>query len=323
MATGRSTHGWPCRREGKAFPGRAVASGMRVVAWLRASQAVLFEASVVPAFVGAAAAVAGGSPFVPAYLALILVSLVAIQAGANLLKGYYESLDRSVPPDSSGSWLAFDSGAAVGLTRDPRTVLRVAWAFLGLGIVAGLLLVALTESAALLAFGVAGFVLAWSYSSPPLRLSYRGVGELSTFLAFGPIMTVGATVAFGPRGVVESLLASLILAFLAAAISFSRYFPNANEDRAKGKRTPVTLLGPAKATAFLMGLWWAPVGIALVWSTQEPRLVAVLASAPLVVAASVLLPRAVAARRGYGSVIALTVMAHILAGAGLVAAFLA
>lgn len=305
------------------MPGAWFRGPMRVLAWVRASQAVLFEASLMPAFVGTAAAMAGGSPFILAYFILILVSLVSIQAGANLLKGYYESLDRSVPPDSAGSWFAFDSGAAVDLTRDPKTVLRVAWAFFVVGAAAGLSLVAIAQSLALLAFGAAGFVLAWSYSSPPLQLSYRGIGELSTFLAFGPIMTVGATVAFGSRGMGESLLASLILGFLAAAISFSRYFPNAHEDGAKGKHTPVTLVGPAKAASVLLGLWWAPVGIALVWWSAEPRLVAVLASAPLLVAASILLPQAVAARRGYGSVIALTVLAHVLAGAGLVVAFLA
>ena len=296
---------------------------MRVLPWVRASQAILFEAAIVPACVGTAAAVAAGSRFEPLYLALILVSLVAIQAGANLLKGYYEAQDRSVPPSSAGSWIAFDSGAAVGLARDPVTVLRAAWVGMALGVAAGLLLVAITRSLLLLAFGLAGFVLAWSYSSPPLRLSYRGVGEASTFLAFGPIMTVGATVAFGTAGLVESFLASLVLGFLAAAISFSRYFPNEPEDRAKGKRTPVTILGPGKAASVLVGLWWAPMGIALLWSSQDARLLAALLPLPFLLAACVLLPRAAGARSGYALPIGLTVLAHGLAGAGLVLAFLA
>ncbi len=295
---------------------------MRLTAWIRASQAILFEASIAPACVGTAAAVAAGSPFRPLYLVLILLSLVSIQAGANLLKGYYEAEERAVPPASAGSWIAFDSGAAVGLARDPRNILRVAWAFLLAGVVGGLVLVALTASLALLAFGVAGFVLAWSYSSPPLRLSYRGIGELSTFLAFGPIMTVGATVAFGDRGLAESFLASLILGFLAAAISFSRYFPNAEEDRAKGKRTPVTVLGPNTATSLLVGLWWAPLGIALLWYSRDPAFAAALLPLPLLLGASVVHPWAVAGRRSYSLSIGLTVLAHIAAGAGLVLAFL-
>lgn len=295
---------------------------MRFVAWVRASQAVLFEAALVPAFVGTAAAVGAGSPFHGAYLVLILLSLVAIQAGANLLKGYYESQDRSVPPSSAGSWIAFDSGAAVGLARDPRNVLRAAWGCMAVGVAAGLLLVAITASLPLLAFGVAGFVLAWSYSSPPLKLSYRGIGEASTFLAFGPIMTVGTTVAFGAAGLGASLVASLILGFLAAAVSFARYFPNEPEDRAKGKRTPVTILGARRAASVLVGLWWAPLGIALLWSSQDLRLLWALVPLPFLLAGCVLLPQAVAHGRRFSPIIGVTVLAHLVAGVGLVLALL-
>ncbi len=295
---------------------------MRFVAWVRASQAVLFEASVVPACVGTAAAVAAGSPFDVLRFVLILLSLLAIQAGANLLKGYYEAQDRSVPPASAGSWIAFDSGAAVGLAREPRNVLRVAWVCMVAGVLAGLALVAITQSLLLLAFGVAGFLLAWSYSSPPLKLSYRGIGELATFLAFGPIMTLGATVAFGTEGVLGSFLASLILGFLAAGISYSRYFPNELEDRAKGKRTPVTLLGPRKAISLLVGIWWAPLVVALLVYSQYPSWAAALLPLPFLLAASAALPRAVKSGRGFALPIGLTVLAHVAAGAGLALAFL-
>jgi len=127
-----------------------------------------------------------------------------------------------------------------------------------------------------------------SYSSPPLKLSYRGIGEISTFLAFGPVMTVGATVAFGGAGLTRSIGASIVLGFLAAAISFARYFPNREEDRAKGKRTPVTILGERRATKVFDGLFLAPfpIGVALlflrggiVW-----MIVLVLVAAPVLLA---------------------------------------
>ncbi len=295
---------------------------MRLVAWARAFQAILFEAAIVPACVGTAAAVTAGSPFDALVFLLILASLVSLQAGANLLKGYFEGEERAVPPSSAGSWLAFDSGAAVGLAKEPRNVLRAAWVALAVGVVAGLAVVAITGSIVLLVFGLAGFVLAWSYSSPPLRLSYHAIGEASTFLAFGPIMTVGATVAFGVQGVSESLLASLILGFLAAAISFSRYFPNEAEDRAKGKRTPVTVLGVQRAVSILVGLWWAPLGITLLWYSQDPRFLLALLPLPVLLAASMALPRAVTGRARYSIVIGLTILAHILAGLGLAFALL-
>ena len=295
---------------------------MRLVPWVRASQAVLFEAAVVPACVGTAAAVAAGASFTALVFGLILLSLVAIQAGANLLKGYYEAQDRSVPPSSAGAWLAFDSGAAVGLAAEPRSVLRVAWICNALGVAAGTAVVVITGSLLLLLLGLVGFVLAWSYSSPPLKLSYRGIGEASTFLAFGPIMTLGATVAFGAVGVPESLLASLVLGFLAAAISFARYFPNEPEDRAKGKHTPVTILGYPRAASLLVGLWWAPLGITLLWYSQDPRFLVALLPLPFLLAASAWLPRAAADRQRFSIPIGLTVLGHALAGVGLVAAFL-
>src|SRR5438046_2914159 len=115
---------------------------MRVTEWIRASQAILFEASILPAIVGTAASIHGGAPFQAVSLGLILLSLVGIQAGANLLKGYFEGRDRS-SPSSPGSWFAFDSAAAVNLARDPRTVLRLGRLSFAIGIGAGLLLVLL------------------------------------------------------------------------------------------------------------------------------------------------------------------------------------
>ncbi len=292
---------------------------MKAIAWVRASQAILFEASIVPALAGTAAAVAAGAAFRPEYLSLILSSLVGIQAGANLFKGYYEGLDRSVPPSSPGSWFAFDSGAAIGLTRDPKTVLRAGVACFAVGVAAGLALVAITANLVLLAFGLGGAVLAWSYSSPPLKLSYRGIGEISTFLAFGPIMTVGATVAFGGAGVESSVFASLILGFLAAAISFARYFPNREEDIAKGKRTPVTLLGVRRATLLFGGFLSAPYLVGAVWRTHGGGILWMPILAVFVALLGLSLSRTRGRSGEYPTAVALTIATHLVVGLALTA----
>ena len=292
---------------------------MKAIAWVRASQTILFEASIVPALAGTAAAVGSGAAFRPEYLGLILLSLVGIQAGANLFKGYYEGLDRSVPPSSPGAWFAFDSGAAIGLTRDPKTVLRAGSACFAVGILAGLGLVAITANPVLLAFGLGGAVLAWSYSSPPLKLSYRGIGEISTFLAFGPIMTVGATVAFGGAGVESSVFASLILGFLAAAISFARYFPNREEDLAKGKRTPVTLLGFRRATVVFVALLLAPYPVGALWLVRGSGILWAPVLAVFVGLVGLSLWRARGRSGEYRTAIALTIATHFVVGLSLIA----
>lgn len=58
-------------------------------------------------------------------------------------------------------------------------------------------------------FGLIGALLGWFYSAPPLSLSYRGLGELSTMLAVGVFMPgMGYFVA---SGTLDSLFRMLIL----------------------------------------------------------------------------------------------------------------
>ena len=72
----------------------------------------------------------------------------------------------------------------------------------------------------------------------------------------------------------------------------------------------------------LVGLWWAPLGVALLWWSQDPRLFGALAPLPILLAACVFLPRALAGRGKFSQVIGLTVLAHLLAGTGLILALL-
>ena len=308
-------------RNGILFDGENLGPAMKTLDWIRASQAILFEASIVPAFVGTAAAVRAGASFEPLRFGLILVSLVGIQAGANLFKGFYEGQDRSAPPSSEGSWFAFDSAAATKLTRDPRTVLLVGYACFGLGALAGLGLVVVTRNPLLLAFGLAGAFLAWSYSSPPLKLSYRGIGEIATFLAFGPIMTVGATVAFGGEGLVPSFLASVVLGLLAAAISFARYFPNRDEDLSKGKRTPVTILGAHRAKVIFVGILSLPVAVGIAWLPVRGGILWIVVLAAFVILVIRSFPDNLGPSERYDVTIALTIACHVFAGVGLVLNF--
>jgi 1,4-dihydroxy-2-naphthoate octaprenyltransferase len=312
-----AAHPAPFRSNGTLFTGQDLEAAMKALQWIRASQAILFEASLAPAFVGTAAAIRAGARFDGLWFGLILLSLVGVQAGANLFKGYFEARDRVGPPAAPGSWFAFDSSAAADLGRGPRSVLRVGSACFLLGALAGLVLVVLSRNPVLIAFGLAGALLAWSYSSPPLKLSYRGIGELSTFMAFGPIMTVGATVAFGGAGLRDSVFASIVLGFLASAISFARYFPNREEDVAKGKRTPVTLLGLGTARILFFGVLFAPLVIGILWIALGGGVLwfaALLLGAPLLVHGF----PANASPKGLERVIASTIAAHGVVAASLV-----
>jgi 1,4-dihydroxy-2-naphthoate octaprenyltransferase len=88
-----------------------------------------------------------------------------------------------------------------------------------------------------------GIVLSIAYTAPPLKLVYRGLGELTTAIGFGPLMLVGAYVVQSGGSVsVEAVAASVPIAILVALILYVNEIPDRQGDARAGKRTlPVRL----------------------------------------------------------------------------------
>ncbi|MGZ6124617.1 MAG: prenyltransferase [Myxococcales bacterium] len=162
--------------------------------------------------------------------------------------------------NASGELFDFDSGADLavapkdrspfsggkrvlvdGLLTRTQTALAAAIFYL-LGCAAGLLVVGVREPRVLF-IGAIGVGLAFFYHAPPLRLSYRGLGELAVALAYGPLIACGAYLV--QRGAVSTTvaLASLPLGLLIAAFLWINEFPDCEADRSAGKRTLVVRLG--------------------------------------------------------------------------------
>ncbi len=93
-------------------------------------------------------------------------------------------------------------------------------------------------------FGVLAMVF---YVGPPIRWSYRGLGEIMIFLSYGPFMTVGGYY-LQVQGVdIPPLIASLVLGFLVLAIAVVNEVPEYHEDRMVGKKNLVVRLGRRRA----------------------------------------------------------------------------
>src|SRR5690606_1143469 len=94
-----------------------------------------------------------------------------------------------------------------------------------------------------LLFGLAGLVIGWVYTGPPLRLANRGLGELAVAVAFGVGIVSGT--AYVQMGAVPPLVlaASLPVSMLVALILFMNGFQDAASDALVGKRTLVVRLG--------------------------------------------------------------------------------
>jgi 1,4-dihydroxy-2-naphthoate octaprenyltransferase len=253
--------------------------------WFRALQVPVLPVSAGPVIAGSLfGAASNGGHLDALVMALVLASVLAIQVAANIQKGLIESGDLAAAPATPRSTFVFDAGAVRRLGLEERALKRLTIGAFGLGAALGLAVVAVRMDLILLVLGLGGFVAAYSYSGAPFKLSYRGAGEVSTFLAFGPLMFIGAFYAQDPAFYANTILLGSLFGFFAAAISFARYFPPAAEDALKGKRTPVVRMGARPAGLVLDALLLGAVFLMLFvaarfpwnppWSPMDPNLLA-------------------------------------------------
>jgi 1,4-dihydroxy-2-naphthoate octaprenyltransferase len=210
------------------------------VVWYRATRPFSFTASIIPVLVGSACAIVAGT-FSPLALLLCLLGSVALQAGTNMVNDYY---DWRLGADHSGS---------LGPSRviqegwlSPRVVLVGGSGFFVIGGLAGFALVSLAGWPILL-LGLIGIPLAYGYTAPPLKLAYRGLGELNVFLLMGPLMVLGGFLVHRAVGLRIASVASLPIGCLVAAILHANNIRDLDDDRALGKQTLATIVGPTWA----------------------------------------------------------------------------
>ncbi len=260
--------------------------------WILALQAPLFVAVLSPALVGTSVAVAQGHAFKPFFLGTALGALILIQAGTNVQKAYFESRDLSpsVQARPAESYFAFDTRVLDRLPRSPRTLYRVSLLFFALAGIMGILLDLSIPRPGhiILLLGLGGVALGFAYSGPPLRMSYRGLGEINAFLAFGPLAVVGVHYTQAWELSATALVAALPLGCLTASISTVRSFLSEEEDRIKGKMDPVVRLGPDAAQgllASLLGSAFILVVVSVALRLLPPGFLIFLALLPLAVVA--------------------------------------
>jgi len=209
---------------------------------LRTTRLPFLTATIVPVVLGIAIAARQGSfDLLTAVLTVIGASLV--QLGLNVANDVFDTAQGA--DDANVTPTKFSGGSRViqyGLVSF-RQMAGLATIFYVLAGAIGLALLAVRGSPAVLAIGVIGFVVSIGYTAPPLKLVYRGLGEVAVALGFGPLMLLGAYVV-QTRGTLtwEPVVASLPIALLVALILYVNEIPDRRGDARAGKRTlPVRL----------------------------------------------------------------------------------
>ena len=281
--------------------------------------------TAVACLLGMALTAACGCGFDPLLAAATLVLALAAHAGANVLNDYHDALNGAdaanrdgLFPFTGGSRLIQQQHVTAAQTRE------LAWLLLGLVALAGILL-AVHTGGGLLLIGLAGLLLAWAYSAPPLRLMSRGLGELAVTCAWW-LIVIGADYVQRRQFLLVPALTAVSYALLMANILLVNGLPDAASDAAVGKRTLAVRLGPRGSALLylliaLLAHGWLAVGA---WQLLQP-LPALwgLLSLPLSLVAAGMVWRQAGQPAGLRPAIVLTIAAGVVHGLGMAAGLVA
>jgi 1,4-dihydroxy-2-naphthoate polyprenyltransferase len=223
------------------------ASFARAWALVRLGRPVFLLGGLVLHALGVALAVQRGATISPAVALWGQLAVTAIQLMTHYSNDYFDfatDAANATPTRWSGGSRVLPGGE---LPRSVALVAALVCAALAVAAMIGLAGV-LAHRSVIVLLGLM-LIGAWSYSSPPLRLHSRGLGE-STVVLVVAIATplVGY---LGQTGRIDAAVASvcLPLALLQLGMLLTIELPDEAGDRATGKRTFVVGFGAARAVA--------------------------------------------------------------------------
>ncbi len=243
--------------------------------YLVATRPGFLMAAVIPVLIGlAAAGLQTSINWLDA--SLTLLGAVAAHAGINVLNDVYDER-AGCDAINNDRLFPFTGGSRViqnGVLSESRMA-AFGWILMTVAAAIGIVLTS-RSGTGLLLIGLIGLSIGWSYSAPPLRLSARGLGELSVGLGFGLLIPLGTAYVQLGHTDIASLWAGLPFAFLITSVLYVNQFPDLRADIAGGKRNLVVRLGVQRARpgylvlligAYLSLLMAIVVGGLPVWMT--------------------------------------------------------
>jgi 1,4-dihydroxy-2-naphthoate octaprenyltransferase len=141
----------------------------------------------------------------------------------------------------------------------------------------------------ILAFALLGGAAAIFYEAPPIRWSYRGLGETVIGLSYGPWMVLGSLYLHAGALSWAAFAASLVPGLMVTALAVVNAIPDFHQDRLVGKRNLVVRLGRRRAVALYLGLSataFACVAVGVAARLFPLACLAALAGLPLLVASA-------------------------------------
>lgn len=245
--------------------------------WLAAARAHTLPAAVTPVMVGGGLAY-GDDVFRWDAFGWALLGAVALQIAANFANDASDARRGADSPDRLGPPRMVALGEITA-----RRMWAATWFAVGVSAIAGIALTVIAGPVILL-LGISSLLAMLGYVSGPAPYGYRGLGEVSTFVFFGLVATVGSRYVHDMTAPLASWLLAIPIGMLVTAILVVNNLRDTETDAAAGKRTLAVILGVDRTRllyailvlgAFALVAFFALAG----WTPLQTAMAALLATA--------------------------------------------
>lgn len=246
--------------------------------WLKNARCNSLPQSMLPAVV--AVCMAAFQPgYSGGYALLAVVGVIGGHLGINLWDDYFdyrkkgtEYRDKMARKGMRAriSKCSYITSGQVSLSQLLRVCLLFSIAALGIG-----LLIFLKRGNFILYLALIAALLGISYSGSPLRLSYRGLGELQVGLMFGPLLMTGVYYSACGHTDISVIFVSLPVGLLVSNILYTHSILDFEPDKEAGKMTLAVLLNNKTAMLIVSGILVFAPFLTVVYGIQAGFLPAV------------------------------------------------
>jgi len=212
--------------------------------WILGARPRTLPAAIAPVVVASALT---GADFNWFRAALALKVAVWLQIGVNFANDYSDGV-KGTDADRVGPIRLVASGMA-----SAKSVKAAAFVSFAIASIAGTWLAFLT-SPLLILVGVVSIAAAWGYTGGKNPYGYKGLGEISVFLFFGVIATMGSYYVQTEQITLLSFIVSVPMGTLSCAILAINNLRDRPKDALVGKLTLAVRIGDRKARLMYVGL---------------------------------------------------------------------
>ena len=212
--------------------------------WVVGARPRTLPAAIAPVLVATSLA-ASDANFALAGLALA-VSL-ALQVGVNYANDYSDGI-KGTDDNRVGPTRLVASGLA-----SAKSVKQAAFISFAVAAIVGLVLALLT-SFWLISVGAAAILAAWTYTGSKRPYGYLGLGEISVFLFFGLVATMGSYYVQTEKLTWQSFVVAIPMGSLACALLAINNLRDRAQDELVGKRTLAVRLGDVRSRKLFIAL---------------------------------------------------------------------